>query len=640
MLQGKYDIYSEDLGHSSMKQRQGDTPVFILYGIDSVNGEFAVLASNSNRKDLSWQIQKARIMITRFWDASTFYIVLSCHQPDITSPIPEKPLLDDGTPIKQDQDILIQAGYSDEFNYHPEDKGANTIFYGSIDVIEWVGSPQGGHTLTLQGRDRMKWLMDTTVSYNAIQDASPGRLMVSELMSGEEKDIIPRSEVILEIAQRGIGHIPDQNNVDRGIYRGVISDISKGEDRKLEDPNYHYSTSVPNNVNLSNISRFFYGGSNSKANQPPLLKSESSSNQKNTSLDPEFHIYVTRPGFSMANESIGGVGINVANQTPIDYIKYMAQHEVYPTELFQDHFNGCFYYTPRLNDTTGIEGLVNGNAEEAKERLYRTYFYRPEYCIATDKGDEKMDLRQEIITLKEERSSLSVRTNYIVSNASAGDPKNSVVINFEALPSYYEGRHLPRYYKQIDDELIDTPEEAAAIAASFAQIFSRDTRSGMMVVQGDPTWSPGECLQIRGSPITQDKSGKDYEDDIKGFLETQKILNKNIKKLQNELYDQREENRMSDQQEVKQETPRGNQGQSSGDGDIPDLLEKGTQQANNLAEADSNNDIITGERSGDSDSDFLTKADPESIYRAEAIVHKLNDGREGYYTEIQLVSPF
>lgn len=694
--------FKEELGDPSMKQRQGDFPVFSFYGLDK-DGRHHLLADNRIRENNLWVIKKARVMITRFWDASTFYLVLQAHVPNFSSRIPELPKIKD-YPLQAEDDIEIWAGYSNEVDV--ADRDFQRIFIGSIDIMTWVGSDREGVTLSVQGRDRMKWLMDSTISYNAVTDANDSRAFTAENIRSGEGDLIPRSDIILELAQRGIGFVPGiDTGAKRAILKGDVYDVSIDKENKINQPDWLYNSEdlTRNKVKLSNIDRSAYRiipGDNGPGIDFGREVTDQVSNK-----NPSFNMYVTRPGFSAVDESIGGIGLQVVDQTPIDYIKYLAQQEIYPTELFQDHKNGDIYYTPRLNDTIGLDYP----SEKSKRRLYRTYFYRPESLFSelVLPEDYSIDIRQQILVLKEESSSLSVRTNYIVGNSSTGSGGNEVVINFQSKPSSWKNRDYPSRYMQINDELIDTAFEAGAVASAKARIFSRDTRSGMMTIQGDPTFSPGECVQIYGSLKTQGYSPLKYNRERKAFFVAQDVLKKSIMNLQEKVWNGRDRSENKDISEemggagsfFNEENDQEQENLTKEEINkilIEEILERGSQeltkeelnqqiediqnrQANaDLTEEEKNqidrileiqnqeiqrkenpnftidqikttnleddedqeiySDLLSGDLSGIGD--FFSANEPESIYRVEAIIHKLSDGREGYVTELSLLSPF
>ena len=657
---GNYDYYS-DRGSYGMKESQGDFPVFMLVGIDNYGVRFRI-ASNSvsnNDSDSKWVIRKARVMVTRFWDASTCYLVLQSHIPNLTDPIPSLPELD-GKELQPEDDIEVWAGYTSDnesFNGGLQRK----IFTGSIDIIDRVGTDRGGHSITIQGRDRMKWLMDTVVSYNAYNDQNPSSIFSVKDLSPGEAEFKPRSEVILEIAQRGIGYIPKlANSSDRFIEKGAVYDIhiaanDPSDETRIDNPDFHYQSMEDTpGFSLSNLNRY-------------TIKSYTyGTNFEKEALaykNPAFNIYVSRPGFDNVNEAIGGIGLNTMNQSPIDFIKYLAQHEVYPTELFQDHMNGCLYYTPRMNDIVGLDdrtgnevkgktykgGAINVTVENSppkSDRLFRTYYYRPESCIKTGKALSKdIDFRQQIFVLKEEESSLSVRTNYTVSNSSP-DTDNSIIIHYKSKPSSWEGKDFPSYFMQIDDENVETAAEAGAIATTFAGIHSRDTKSGMITLQGDPTLSPSEAIQIIGGMKTQDYKKEKYESELKDFLNAQDIVNRDVRNLQEQIWNAREESKKARFDNRGQPVDKGESKDTSSKGecDARTPTVDGTKREaciNNLNKEVNTSEVVeTDKISGVESNDFYSAQQPPSIYRIEAIIHKYNDDKEGYYTEAMILSPY
>lgn len=98
-------------------------------------------------------------------------------------------------------------------------------------------------------------------------------------------------------------------------------------------------------------------------NDGPLQNTLKIEQSREPQDDPEFRIFTSRDSLNTAQKT----EFLVSQQIPVEMIKYLAMQEVYPTEVFQHHIDGNFYYSPRMNDSSGLQN---------PKLFYRTYFCR------------------------------------------------------------------------------------------------------------------------------------------------------------------------------------------------------------------------------------------------------------------------
>ena len=169
--------------------RNNSVPVAVITDLNS-----NIIASNeasSESGEYPWFVSGVRLMITRFWASASGYVVLSTSSMD--SDVTEFPL----DKLGIESEVCIWMGFIPYVRpVIPEDLGTHLLrcYVGSIDIVQSTSTATGGYTVTLQLRDRMKWLMDTIVSYNPALDENVGEQPL-------------RSNLILEVAQRGIGQV-------------------------------------------------------------------------------------------------------------------------------------------------------------------------------------------------------------------------------------------------------------------------------------------------------------------------------------------------------------------------------------------------------------------------------------------------
>jgi hypothetical protein len=152
--------------------------------------------------------------------------------------------------------------------------------------------------------------------------------------------------------------------------------------------------------------------------------------------------------------------------------------------------DGELYYTPIANDYSGFGD---------PRRFYRTYYLNP---IQTE--TESVVPNTIALKFKEEFSSIGMKTNFLISKTGPGvvtQETNTVNLHFAIRPAYLRGRPIAGRNYYVSDVSISTPEEAAAVALNMGQLHSKETRTATMSVLGDPSFSPGEVIQVRNSPL-------------------------------------------------------------------------------------------------------------------------------------------
>lgn len=206
------------------------TPIAV---ITSLSGEIISTTKTSSSVN-SWVIQKSKTIITRFWSAAQCEFSLVCNSVDSHSSLLYLPSF-----YKIEREFCLWHGYISDgevYQITSEMLGKNLrrVFIGVLETISRVGSDQGGISVNFSARDRMKWLMDTTVTFNPYRKEDKVSADVSNVggksSSGTEKGI-PRSEIILEVARRGIG----QTDLTQCVHCGkdIVSSSSFFYDKAL-----------------------------------------------------------------------------------------------------------------------------------------------------------------------------------------------------------------------------------------------------------------------------------------------------------------------------------------------------------------------------------------------------------------------
>jgi muramidase (phage lysozyme) len=291
---------------------------------------------------------------------------------------------------------------------------------------------------------------------------------------------------------------------------------------------------------LSDFKRpdFFYTCKNEFSKEVIPCRARTFNPKELLDLDSEmrFNILTGRLPYSV---DIISKDFSIETQIPIEFIRFLSAQEPYPTETFMNHLDGQFYYTPRVNDVSGLAD---------PKRFYRTYYHRTippqvegdipkpsfksiiekletEGCEFTQDFDfdrifGQVDYNQMTINYKEELSSLGMKTNFFIANQSpngsvAGD---AIIMHMSARPAFLRGHEIGGRNLYVIDETIKNIGEAAAVAAAVARLYAKELRSASMTVIGDPSLTPGELVQTVNSPV-QLESLQTFVDERQSIVE-------------------------------------------------------------------------------------------------------------------------
>jgi hypothetical protein len=299
-----------------------------------------------------WLVSGVKTTVTRFFSCSTATIMLTC---DISDQSMHTPLLPEN--LYQERDICIWGGFIDSMRPITQkdliDGRLLRVFVGIIDTVQFTGSGTGGHTIALSCRDRLKWLMDTSNTFD---------------IGSIQGDVIYRSDLILQIAQKGIGFIPEIQNPENPneIFNSNEDPkkriITRGDGPFVHDLSKDYQKNPLKAITEVPSFEDIYLSRPNTDIEPGLLAGKTINTLK-VEKNPRFYIYTSRVGISSQNTA----QLMIRQQHPIDMIKTLTMQEVYPTDMFQSHVDGNFYYYPRAADY---------NSLNAPQRYFRTYFFR------------------------------------------------------------------------------------------------------------------------------------------------------------------------------------------------------------------------------------------------------------------------
>lgn len=243
---------------------------------------------------------------------------------------------------------------------------------------------------------------------------------------------------------------------------------------------------------------------------------------------------------------------------------------------------------------------------------------------------------QMIHSFREEASSISLRTNIIVQSQSPNSA-NSIqdFLHLIVEPYFMKGRAYPCTFFTVTDDSagLDVAGALIAVAISYARVISKEIRVAAATVLGDPSFCPGEVIQVIGSPQNLDAltPGSPYY-----WSEDRQLLSEML----------------TDYQALHQQLARlAAQSAPSAGGQL------NLNQPNNMAienPVGGQVNITTTKKSADTQT-MLTDSynnknqginyiafpkEPPSMWRVEGVVDRFNDGVPGYYTELSLLSCF
>ena len=388
------------LGANCHQQRQAQIPVWVVTDLAG-NILLANAPQAGNAQQNQWMVTGGRITVNRFFQASTAMIVLSCSNTnfDVAYPTlptkvaravtnkssPEPQLIYDlSYPLDKNDEICIWCGYIDQLRpvvtKDLQEHRLLRTFIGAIDTISVVGSTTQGVTMIIQCRDRMKYLMDSvgtfnTSDFNPLAGGSANKADVNATDSNDAtlKDKITRSDIILEIARRCLGHLqgsPAIANLAVECDSVCGMRINPGYVAEYTQVNDTDGTGYQAMYDISNSENSYAGHKYSKGNPIPFIGGRTTTPTIPVpSIDPTFNIVTGRLPYkrdSLDAKSLAS-NQNITDRVPAEFIKFLSMQEPWPTEFFCDARSGEYWYAPRGLD---ISGLAD------PKRFFRTYFFR------------------------------------------------------------------------------------------------------------------------------------------------------------------------------------------------------------------------------------------------------------------------
>lgn len=599
------------------KQDNQHVPTAVITGLDLADG---ILINNNYPLDNvngTWAIVGARVMITRFWSASSATVMLAPNMPD-------ERIRSDKFPkgIGLEDDISIWLGYIDQLRpVTLDDLKEGRLIRTFTGIIENLKDTQTmeGVSLMLQARDRAKWFLDSSIWFSAREIiASAGT---------------SRADLILDIANKSIGatklseseeytSVMRQKSGDKEVFGRVIR---KNPDYFIAPTTTNPQSTTEEQTEALLEANLWY------MNEEAPLASKLKSLEK-VELNPEFRIISTRLNLETSEETKeatrNAVHYLLAGNQPMEVLKGLSMQEIYPMEIFQSQHDGNLYYVPRGNDSSGLKD---------PERFNRQYFFR----TITD-----VDPNKRLIALRTEVSSIGLKTNFIVSKQAPNTQEtyDDYVLHLMTQPSVLRGKsYAPKLHK-VYDPTIKTALDAALIAVALARVWSKEVDAALTVMLGDPSIVPGEILQVYGGTNSinsyelwkennKDKTLEDYlKSEVDDFIKYDTDWNKrldDLSKKSQQFNTDTENNNAIQELDISSET----QLKVTKSELTPSSEENPIDQLPKLLSPDYVNSVMTGEELGFS-------ALPKTIYRVEAIIHKYNLGSKGFSSELALVSPF
>jgi hypothetical protein len=227
-------------------------------------------------------------------------------------------------------------------------------------------------------------------------------------------------------------------------------------------------------------------------------------------------------------------------------------------------------------------------------------------------------------------------------------------------------KYAPKYHR-INDPTIKSIEEAAVVALSSARIWGKESNVAMSVMLGDPSLTPGEVIQVFGSPLVKNGGLDEWGSDREKFYEWESSSKAMIQGFAQFAQDGGEAGRQN-----KVSTTQGNayiQKNLEGNYEAKYYDDSLVTFKTSLGKKDegwfswiknigkSNPTTIAGQPIIGNIEELLSTARsthvptsdknatgfeelPRTIYRIEACHHKFNLGSPGFTTEVALVSPF
>ena len=604
-------------------------------------------------------------------------------------------------------------------------------FVGAIDTLVFSGTSNQGVQLLIQCRDRMKYLMDSVSTFNTTDFLPIGSNLSGKPDSaGKTVEVSPdfdpneisRIDVILELARRSIGHLEKSTSLSTGglntvcgsvcgarITKGYVEDLQNpigvtvssslfrvygvdkdGQSMPLADLQTPLSYSGLTNrndiVSLDEVpakspfdinNKIPFLGGNTKPSNTDLMGDSNSPASSILALDMSFNIITGRMPFALqgTRQNFFGNAPQITDRVPVEYIKFISLQEPWPTEFFCDHRSGEFWYAPRGLDVSGLND---------PSRFFRTYFFRkaPDnfykavggdalHTATSINGKSTVHEAQSILLYREESSVINWRSNIIVMTQPLSQAGSAQGVHIKLNPPWLQGRKFPcSYFVAVDNSIADNISELIATAMTFARIHGKELKAATMHIVGDPSLTPGEAVQIIGSPFhgggfntvgdeDKEEEWKVDRNKLTEYLFGYSVLYQNlnwaiknptattpnypVKSNSNNPITQPDPTQYKLASEITQT------GDNISSQDITSLSYAQLQCPAQFSPANTaNQPKSTNPDSTPTDSQKLVTdnivqfpEDPKTIWRVEAFIHKFNENPgDGFRTEVALLAPF
>lgn len=653
--------FETNLGANCHQRESGEVPIWV---VTDISGQL-LLSNRGFPSDYGraseWVITRGKISVNRFWTSATAYIKCSVNLRDATDTIPpltnvtpyrvafgDKPGQTKDVrgvnkfPLGPHDEIVIYTGYANNVIVTPKEiqglisAGRLLVrFVGSVDkVIETISGVDGVSCL-IECRDRMKYLMDSLVSYSTADDKLLLESTTTDAKSSNGE--LFRSDVISVIAKKAVGDMTSLNacnvsNCGYHLWQGEIHDRGKLKDaaQKAAQNSAQPASSIPWNPwrnwtgEIGDPTPYFLGGK--------VVTDSSLINDF-----AKINIITGRAPY--ANGQSFADNFTISQRVPSEILKQLSAQEPELTEFFCEHRTGDYWYVPKGLDITGLAD---------PRRFYRTYFTRiaprgvEEIHRAGNsrvartgnlEGTAGVHPAQMLILFREEVTSISFKSNVVVSNSTNSQTNTGKMeISLKVTPPRLEGRAHPCSYFFLYDATVTTAEELLAVSLAYAKVQGRDTRSAVAHFLGDPSLTPGEVIQVVGSS-PKSSYEKETVENLKNraISDREKFLS-NVKAYQ-EFY-----SKIADaagtlpkvtsggSREIVVDSATNPKVVKAPGGKIKIKDEKNTTFSNVVC--DTETDKIT----------FVNEVD--TLWRIEGFIDRLNDGKPGYYTEVALIRPY
>jgi hypothetical protein len=643
--------FETNLGANCHQRESGEVPIWV---VTDINGQLLLSNRGTTGRGSEWVITRGKISVNRFWTSATAYIKCSVSLRDATDTIPpltnvppyrvkfggkpgqtEDLGTDNKFPLGPHDEIVIYTGYANnvfvtakEIQGLIESGRILVRFVGSVDkVIETISGVDGVSCL-IECRDRMKYLMDSLVSYSTADDK-----LLLESTSTDAKTAngeLFRSDVILVIAKKAVGDMTSLNacnlsNCGYHLWQGEVHDRGK---LKFAAQNAAQNSGQNSGQPTASIPWNPWRNWTGEAGEPTayFLGGKVVTDSSLINDFAKINIITGRAPYS--NTQSFADNFTISQRVPSEILKQLSAQEPELTEFFCEHRTGDYWYVPKGLDITGLAD---------PRRFYRTYFTRIaprgveeiHRAGTTLNGTAGVHPAQMLILFREEVTSISFKSNVVVSNSTNSQTSTGKMeISLKVTPPRLEGRAHPCSYFFLYDATITTAEELLAVSLAYAKVQGRDTRSAVAHFLGDPSLTPGEVIQVVGSSPKSSYEKETVEELKNRVISDREKFLRSVKAYQ-EFY-----SKIADAAGTLPKAKSDSSREIEVDSNVVDAPngkvkikdEKNTTFSNVVC--DTETDKIT----------FVNEVD--TLWRIEGFIDRLNDGKPGYYTEVALIRPY